>query len=274
MIKATQGKDFMINRIGKRFQEIKKKKKKAFIVFLTAGFPDFETTRKLVLELERSGVDLIELGVPFSDPLADGPVIQESSRLSIESGTNLNKIFTLVRSLRKQTQIPLCLMSYYNLVFCFGKRRFLNLAHSSGVDGIIIPDLPPEEDKDFILSCRKYNIYTIFFLSPTTPARRVPFINKLSRGFIYYVSLTGVTGERKKLPPGLVRNLKMVKKYVDKPVCVGFGISRPKQVSEIFSIADGVIIGSAVIKKIQQDLGKPDLVKRAGRFVRYLSNVS
>ena len=266
--------DYTMNRIEKRFQEIKKKKKKAFIVFITAGFPNFEVTRRLVLELERSGVDLIELGVPFSDPLADGPVIQESSRLAIESGTNLNKIFTLVKSLRRQTQIPLCLMTYYNLVFCFGKRRFLGLAHASGVDGIIIPDLPPEGDKDFILSCRKYNICTIFFLSPTTPTGRIPFINKFSRGFIYYVSLTGVTGERKKLPPGLDKNLKVVKQYVDKPVCVGFGISQPAQVRETFSLADGVIIGSAVIKKIQQNLGKPDLVKRVGRFVRYLSNVS
>ena len=262
-----------MNRIENKFRELKKKNKKAFIVFITAGFPNFGITRELVLELEKNGTDLIELGVPFSDPLADGPVIQESSRLSLEAGTTLTKILTLVKSLRKQTQIPLCLMAYYNLIFCYGRKRFLNMAHASGVDGIIIPDLPPEEDKDFISDCRRYNIDTIFFLSPTTPIRRIPFINRFSRGFIYYVSLTGVTGAREKLPIDLIRNLKMIKKYTDKPVCVGFGVSKATQVTEIFRIADGVIVGSAVIKKIQDNLGKSDLVKNVGRFVRYLSNV-
>ncbi len=263
-----------VNRIEKKFRELKKKNKKAFIVFITAGFPNFRITRRLVLELENSGADLIELGVPFSDPLADGPVIQESSRASLEAGTTLTKILTLVKSLRKQTQIPLCLMTYYNLIFCYGKRRFLKMAHSSGVDGIIIPDLPPEEDRDFILNCRKYNIDTIFFISPTTSIKRTQFINKFSRGFIYYISLTGVTGARQKLPADLIRSIKAVKKYVNKPLCVGFGVSRPKQVSQIFSLADGVIVGSAVIKKIQENLYRTDLVKRVGRFVRYLLNVS
>ena len=262
-----------MNRIEQKFQELKRKDKKAFIVFITAGFPNFAITKRLVLELAKNGADLIELGVPFSDPLADGPVIQESSRLSIESGTTLTKILSLVKSLRKQTQIPLCLMAYYNLIFCFGKRRFLDLAHTSGVDGIIIPDLPPEEDKDFILDAKRRNIDTIFFLSPTTPNKRIAFINKSSRGFIYYVSLTGVTGAREKLAADLIKNLKRVKKYTRKPVCVGFGISKATQVAQVSRLADGVIIGSAVIKKIQQNLGKPDLVKRVGRFVKYLANV-
>jgi len=262
-----------INRIEQKFRELKKKKKKAFIVFVTAGFPNFEITGRLVLELEKSGADLIELGVPFSDPLADGPVIQKSSQFSIERGTTLNKILVLVKSLRQKTQIPLCLMSYYNLILRFGKRRFLDLAHSSGVDGIIVPDLTPEEDRDFVSECRRHNIDTVFFLSPTTPVRRVSFINRVSRGFIYYVSLTGVTGARKKLPDDLVLNLKTIKKYAEKPVCVGFGVSRPEQVEQIFRVADGVIVGSAVIKKIQENLSKPDLVEKVGRFVRYLSDV-
>ena len=261
-----------INRIDRKFRRLKQRKKKAFIVFITAGFPNFSITRRLVLELEKSGADLIELGVPFSDPLADGPVIQESSRASIESGTTLTKILALVKSLRKQTQIPLCLMTYYNLIFCFGKKRFLKLAQSSGVDGIIIPDLPPEEDRDFIRDSHRHNIDTIFFLSPTTSIKRVPFINKFSRGFIYYVSLTGVTGPRKRLPIDLFSSIRRFKKYTDKPVCVGFGISRPEQVRQINRYADGAIVGSAVIKKIQQNIGKPDLVKRVGRFVKHLSS--
>jgi tryptophan synthase alpha chain len=262
-----------MNRIEKKFRELKKKNRKAFIVFITAGFPSFGITKRLILELQNCGVDLIEIGVPFSDPLADGPVIQESSRISIELGTTLVKILNLVKSLRRQTQIPLCLMTYYNLIFCFGKRRFLKLAQSSGVDGIIIPDLPPEEDKELILDCRKHNIDTIFFISPTTSVKRIRFINKITRGFIYYISLTGVTGPREKLPGDLINNLKIVNRYVDKPVCVGFGVSRSEQVKQIFHLADGVIVGSAVIKKIQENLRKPDLVKTVGRFVKYLTNI-
>ncbi|MFC1658277.1 tryptophan synthase subunit alpha [Candidatus Omnitrophota bacterium] len=259
------------NRIEKKFRELKKKNRKALIVFITAGFPNFAITEKLVLELERSGADIIELGVPFSDPLADGPVIQESSRVSLEAGTNLTRILSLVRSLRKNTQVPICLMTYYNLIFCFGKKRFLKLAKSSGVDGIIIPDLPPEEDRGFVSDCRKYGIDTIFFLSPTTAAKRMPMINSFSRGFIYYVSLTGVTGVRESLPADLVRHLKAIRKHTDKPVCVGFGISRAQQVRQINRYADGVIVGSAVIKKIQQNKGKAGLVKKVGRFVKHLS---
>ncbi|MFH1678855.1 MAG: tryptophan synthase subunit alpha [Candidatus Omnitrophota bacterium] len=260
-----------MNRIEQKFRELKKKNKKAFIAFITAGFPNFEVTKRLVLELEASGVDIIELGVPFSDPLADGPVIQKSSQLSIDAGATLNKILDLVKSLRKQTQIPICLMSYYNVIFCFGKKRFLNLSRSCGVDGIIIPDLPPEEDNDFVLNCRRYNIASVFFLSPTTSIKRISLINKFSRGFIYYVSLTGITGTREKLPLGLTQNLRVIKRHTDKPVCVGFGVSRPEQIREILSIADGVIVGSAIVKKIQENLGKPDLVKIVGRFTKYLS---
>ncbi len=261
-----------MSRIKQKFRELKAKNKKAMIVFLTAGFPDMATTKKLVLELERSGVDLIELGVPFSDPLADGPVIQESSRRSLAKGTTLSKILNLVKSLRKQTQIPICLMTYYNLIFCFGKKRFLDAARASGVDGVIIPDLPPKEDKGFIKDCRKHDIDTIFFLSPTTVKKRISFIDKSTGGFIYYVSLTGVTGARDRLPADLVKNLKLVKKHTTKPVCVGFGISRPDQIKQICRIGDGVIVGSAVIKEIKKNLGKPGLVKKVTKFVRYLSS--
>ncbi|MBU1872029.1 MAG: tryptophan synthase subunit alpha [Candidatus Omnitrophica bacterium] len=256
----------------KKFKELKEKKKKAFIVFITAGFPSLDITRRLVLELEKNGADLIELGVPFSDPLADGPVIQNSSQRSLKAGTTLDKILSLVKSLRKHTQIPICLMSYYNPIFCFGKKRFLSLARSFGVDGIIIPDLPPEEDKDFISACQRSKIDTIFFLSPTTALKRIPFINRMTRGFIYYVSLTGVTGARNRLPTDLIKRLKIIKKHTDKPVCVGFGVSTPEHVKQVFSIVDGVVVGSAIIKKIQDNAGSPGLVKKIGRFVKYLSS--
>lgn len=261
------------NRIEQKFCQLKEKNKKARIVFISAGFPNLEITARLVLELENSGSDIIELGVPFSDPLADGRLIQKASQLSLEAGTTMGQVLSLVKSLRAKTQIPICLMSYYNSILRFGKKRFALQAHASGVDGIIIPDLPPEEDKEFIFECRKRNIDTIFFISPTTSLKRVALINRFSRGFIYYVSLTGVTGARKILPPGLLQDLIRVKRYTQRPLCVGFGISHPNQVKDILSVADGVIVGSAVIERIQQNLGRPDLVKRVGRFVRHLSSV-
>ncbi|MDD4980361.1 MAG: tryptophan synthase subunit alpha [Candidatus Omnitrophica bacterium] len=259
-----------MNRIDKKFKDLKKKNKKAFIAFITAGYPNLDTTRKLVLEFAKNGVDIVELGVPFSDPMADGPIIQEASQESLKRGVNLNDILKLVKTLRKDTDIPLCLMTYYNPIFCFGEEKFARKASGSGVDGVIIPDLPPEEAATFIESAKKYDLDIIFFLAPTSTKERMKFISGVSRGFIYYVSLTGVTGVRKKLPSDLINNLKAVKKNTRKPVCVGFGVSSAKQVRQIYKIADGVIIGSAIIRRIKENIGRPDLVKRVGGFIRKL----
>ncbi len=256
-----------MNRIDQKFKTLKIKKKKAFIAFITAGYPNLNITRKLVLEFAKIGVDIIELGVPFSDPLADGPIIQEASQVALKRGVNLNDIFNLVKKVRKDIDIPLCLMTYYNPIFCFGEERFVKKASVSGVDGVIIPDLPPEEGCSFIKLANKFNLDTIFFLSPTSTKARIKFISGVSRGFIYYVSLTGVTGPRQHLPADLINNLKMIKKNTDKPVCVGFGISNVQQVKEIYKIADGVIVGSAIINKIKDNIGRPDLAKRVSKFV-------
>jgi tryptophan synthase alpha chain len=256
-----------MNHIEQKFRDLRRKKKKAFIAFITAGYPNLDITRKLVLEFAKVGVDIIELGVPFSDPLADGPVIQESSQVALKRGINLNNIFDLVRRVRKETNIPLCLMTYYNPIFCFGEERFIQRASACGVDGIIVPDLPPEEGSSLIRLANKFNLNIIFFLSPTSTPERIKFILRVSRGFIYYVSLTGVTGPRQNLPAGLVRNLKLIKKYTPKPVCVGFGVSLPSHVKQIYKVADGVIVGSAIIKKIKDNLHKPNLVKRVSKFV-------
>lgn len=259
-----------MNRIEAKFKELKKKNKLAFIAFITAGYPGLEKTRELVVEFARRGVDIVELGVPFSDPMADGPIIQEASQESLKRGVNLNDILKLVKTLRKDTDIPLCLMTYYNPIFCFGEEKFARKASGSGVDGVIIPDLPPEEAATFIESAKKYDLDIIFFLAPTSTKERMKFISGVSRGFIYYVSLTGVTGVRKKLPSDLINNLKAVKKNTRKPVCVGFGVSSAKQVRQIYKIADGVIIGSAIIRRIKENIGRPDLVKRVGGFIRKL----
>ncbi|MDD5060304.1 MAG: tryptophan synthase subunit alpha [Candidatus Omnitrophica bacterium] len=257
-----------MNRIKQKFNQLKNNNKKALIVFITAGFPDLATTLKLVLSLERSGVDIIELGVPFSDPLADGPVIQEASSYSLRKGTNLAKILNLVKQLRKNTDIPICLMTYYNPVFCFGEKRFVDQALASGVDGLIVPDLPPEEAKEFLSYADRCGLFNICFVSPTTSAARIKTITKKAKGFIYYVSTCGVTGKRNKLSPDLKTNLIRIKKLTTLPVCVGFGISTPQQAKAVSKISDGVIVGSAIVDKISKYIGRKHLVEKLSAFVK------
>jgi len=262
-----------VNRIEAKFKKLSVDKNKAFIAFITAGYPDLSTTEKLVLGFSKIGVDIVELGVPFSDPMADGPVIQEASQKSLKKGTRLIDILNLVRRVRKSTQLPICLMTYYNPVFSFGEEKFAKAAVSFGVDGVIIPDLPPDEGFKFIKICNKHGLDVISFIAPTTSKTRMKYISKTARGFIYYVSLTGVTGARSGLPKDLAANVKTIKKISRKPVCVGFGVSSRDQVSQINKIADGAIVGSAIVKCIKENIGKPDLVKRAVDFTRKLKNV-
>lgn len=259
-----------MNRISRKFKELKKKDKKALIVFITAGYPSLKATERLILEFERQGVDIIELGVPFSDPLADGPVIQESSQYALKNYVNLQEILNLVKSVRKRSNLPICLMTYYNPVYCFGEENFVKKAVQVGVDGVIIPDLPPEEGRNFSKLANRVNLSNIFFLAPTSNLKRIKYISNISRGFIYYVSLTGVTGPRHKLSSDLVFNLRRIKKNTAKPVCVGFGISNLKQIKQIYKLADGAIVGSAVVRNIKKNINSPNLVKRVARFVHRL----
>src|SRR3989338_7175452 len=178
-----------MNRIEHKFQALRRNQQKAFITFITAGYPNLELTKKLIFAFAEIGVDIIELGVPFSDPMADGRIIQESSQIALEKKTNINDILNLVREVRKNIATAICLMTYYNPIFCFGEERFIKACQKSGVDGIIIPDLPPEEGKPFIKLADKFNLDTIFFLSPTSASERIKLVSRVSRGFIYYVSL-------------------------------------------------------------------------------------
>ncbi|MCM8797673.1 MAG: tryptophan synthase subunit alpha [Candidatus Omnitrophica bacterium] len=262
-----------MNRIELKFQELKQVKKKAFIVFITAGYPDLKTSKDLVVEFERQGVDIIELGVPFSDPLADGPIIQESSKAALEKNVQLPRILKLVAQLRRSVNIPICLMTYYNPVFCFGEEKFAKVACESGVDGIIIPDLPLEEAVSLRRLTHRYGLDLINFLSPTSSRERIKLAARLSRGFIYYVCLTGVTGVRRNLPKDIKEHLFLIKRYATQPVCVGFGISTHEQVRQISRFSDGVIIGSAVIREIKKNIGRKELVERIGAFVRRLRGV-
>lgn len=256
-----------MNRIEKKFQQLKKNKRKAFIAYITAGYPNISVTERLIKEFDRLGVDILELGVPFSDPMADGPVIQDASKAALDKGINLEKIFNMVKRSRASCNIPICLMTYYNPVFCYGEAKFCQKSKSSGVDGVIIPDLPPEEAAGFRKSAAQNNLDTIFLLSPTSSPARIKMISAASKGFIYYVSLTGVTGARKTLPPDICRQVKAIKRYTGKPVCVGFGVSQGLQVKEINRFADGVIVGSAIVKKIKENINQPDLIRKVGSFV-------
>ena len=261
----------MPNRIDQKFKELKKKKKKAFIAYITAGDPNLKTTEELVLAFERSGADLVELGVPFSDPLADGPTIQASYERALKQRVNLEKIVALVNRLRQKTAVPIALMTSFNPVFHYGEKKFAVQARKSGADGVIIPDLPPEEARELIRAARANTLATVFFLSPTTIKSRLKRIDQSSTGFIYYVSLTGVTGARKKLSNDFNPHIRALRRSVSKPVCVGFGISTPEQVKQAAQVADGVIVGSAIVNEVFKNKGKRDLVRRTAKFVARLA---
>lgn len=260
-----------MNRIDKKFLELKLSKKKAFIVYLTIGYPNIATTEKLVLELSNIGVDIFELGAPFSDPLADGPVIQESSSFALKHKVNLDSIFSLTKRLRKKIDKPILIMGYFNPILAYGIDRFVKNAKSSGLDGIIVPDLPIEEAKQIRAQLNKNKIHLIDFVTPTTDLSRIKKIAKAAKGFIYYVSLTGVTGARKSLPRGILERLSYLKRFIKIPICVGFGISRKEQFKSIAKFSGGVIVGSAIIKKIKENLGKRDLINKVVNFVKNLA---
>jgi tryptophan synthase alpha chain len=260
-----------MNRIEAKFKELKRKKKTALIPFITVGDPNLKTTKALVLEMERRGADIIELGVPFSDPVADGPTIQEADIRSLKHKTSLKDALNLVKDLRKKTEVPLVLMTYYNLLYKYGIERFITQAKRSGVDGIIAADLPVEEASELKKHARKNNLDTIFLASPTSPPERLKLIAKETRGFIYYVSLTGVTGARKELAKGLISSLKKLKRLSKKPIAVGFGISKPEHIRKIRRYADGAVVGSAIVSVIEKNLKSKDLVKKIGDFAQRLA---
>ncbi len=260
-----------MNRIDITFNHKQEDGAKALMPFVTAGDPDLATTGELILELEKNGADLIELGVPFSDPIADGPTIQASSQRALENGITLDKIIDFVAGLRQKTQIPISLMSYYNPIFVMGEEIFFERAKAAGVDGVIVPDLPPEEAETLIKMGIKYDLKTIFLIAPTSTPERIAKIAEISGGFIYYVSLTGVTGARSELDQNISQKLEHIRAASEKPVAVGFGVSTPEQAFNISQWADGVIVGSALIKQISRYSGDtPNMIQQAGLFLRSL----
>lgn len=222
---------------------------KAFIPFITCGDPNLETTAKIVRAMEKSGADLIELGIPFSDPTAEGPVIQEANLRALNSGTTTDKIFNLVKDLRKDVTIPMVFMTYANVVFSYGTEKFVKKCADYGIDGLILPDVPFEEKEEFDLICKQYGIDFVSLIAPTSK-NRVSMIAKEANGFVYIVSSLGVTGTRSKITTNVGEMVNLVKENTDVPCAIGFGISTPEQAAEMAEKADGVIVGSAIVKII------------------------
>jgi tryptophan synthase alpha chain len=263
-----------MNRIDERFRRLRQAGERAFMPYLTAGDPDLPTTRSLILEFERRGADLVEIGVPFSDPLADGVTIQRASQRALQGGTTLTRILDMVGSLRPQCRLPLVVMSYVNPIFRFGFARFAKEAAAAGVDGVIVPDLPPEEAAELIDATTAHGLHTVFLIAPTSSRERVQMIAAASKGFIYYVSLRGVTGARSRISDDLEAAVRMIRAETDKPLAVGFGISTPEQVRVVATVADGVIVGSAIVSLLERTAGQADLLERAGDFVASLKGAT
>lgn len=241
----------MISRIGRKFRELRGKNGKAFIPYIMAGDPNIGRTRELVGILEDCGADIIELGVPFSDPLADGPTIQKAAQRALKEGVTLSTVIELVGMLRHGTQIPIILMTYYNPIFKYGEERFVHDASAAGADGIIVPDLPPDEAGDLIKYSKKIGLDTIFLLAPTSTEGRIRRVSRASSGFIYYVSITGITGSRLSMDSSIEAHISKIRGVSNKPVAVGFGISTPEEASDVSRFADGVIVGSAIVKRVE-----------------------
>ena len=240
------------------------------MTYVTAGDPSLAGTRRLVVEAARRGADVVELGVPFSDPLADGPVIQRAAARALAAGTTLARVLETVATLRAETPVPLVLMTYYNPVLAFGLKAFARTAADAGVDGLIVVDLPLEEADPLDAEALAAGLDLIQMVAPTSPPARARALARRSRGFVYVVSLTGITGERRELPPDLAAQIRTLRLVTTKPVCVGFGVSTPAHVAAVGGLADGAAVGSAIVRLIEQHAGAHDLVARVGDFVASL----
>ena len=238
---------------------------KALVAFYTAGDPDMDASKEIFAVIEKNGADIVEIGVPFSDPLADGPTIQASSHRSLNNGTTLKKIIRMVADIRKTSELPVVLMTSFNPIFVYGQKEFVADAVKAGVDGVIIPDLPHEEAEEFLAIADGLDM--IFLLAPTSTPDRIQQIGKISKGFIYYISLTGTTGTKESLSVGLEEKVSEIKNSVSLPVLVGFGISGPEQAAEAAKVSDGVILGSAIVKLIETNSDPVERDRKLGEFL-------
>ncbi|MFZ5874998.1 MAG: tryptophan synthase subunit alpha [Nitrospirota bacterium] len=259
-----------MNRIDRTFAALRARGEKALIPYVMLGDPDVETTEALALAAAAAGADLLEIGVPFSDPLADGPVLQRAAERALTQKVTLADALALVRRLRASVQIPLIFMTYYNLIFQYGDARLATEAAAAGVDGLIVPDLPPEEAGPLDEAARAAGVHLIYLIAPTTPVARVKLIAQRAGGFLYYVSLTGITGSKLPALDEVGRGVSRIKRVTDLPVAVGFGVSTPEEAGRIARVADGVIVASALIKRLQ---AQPDARLRREELTAYVASL-
>ncbi|MDC0267878.1 tryptophan synthase subunit alpha [bacterium] len=260
-----------MNRIEQRFEALRNEGRKGLVVYIGAGDPDLEATRSLALAFDKAGTDVLELGIPFSDPLADGPVNQLAAQRGLDSGTTPVNVLETVRAIRRDSQIPIVFFVYYNLLHRYGLESFIKDSSQAGVDGILILDLPPEESEDYSdLMCAS-GMCPVFLVAPTTPKERIAAIVKHGRGFIYYVSREGVTGMQTQISAGIGGMTSSIKEQTDLPIAVGFGISNPDQAKEVASMGDAIVVGSAVVHRIGQHGASEQMIPEVAGFVQSLS---
>jgi len=257
-----------MGRIGQKFRQLSEKGEKALVAYIVAGDPNLGITREIILGFKDAGVDIIELGVPFSDPTADGPVIQVASGRALKQGTDLVSILDMVESVKKSSDIPIVLFGYYNPIFAYGNKRFAQRARASGVDGILVVDLPPEESRELRKYTDQAGIDFISLLAPTTSSERIGTISEEATGFLYYVSITGVTGTEKPRVSDIRDEMKRVRSITGMPVVVGFGISTSGQAGEIAPYADGIVVGSAFVHMIEKHAGDSNMVNIVSDYAK------
>ena len=262
-----------MGRIEEAFNDLERRGAKGFIPFITAGDPDLTTTGELLVQLSEAGATVIELGVPFSDPMADGPVIQRASERALKNNVSLQQVLDLVRETHKNIQTPIILFTYFNPLLQFGLARVAEEAQAAGIDGVLVTDLSPEEAGDFESELRAHDLDMIFLVAPTSTDARLKLVAQHARGFIYAVSRAGVTGARASVSAEAEKLVNRMRKFSPLPIAVGFGISTAEQVKDVQRYADAVVIGSAIVSEIERLQGvTPDLAKRIGQFVKQLSD--
>jgi tryptophan synthase alpha chain len=260
-----------MNRIAERFARLRSAGQKGLVVYIGAGDPDLESTRKLALAFDQAGVDVLELGVPFSDPLADGLVNQLAAQRGLASGATTPKVLECVRAIREQSRIPIVLYIYYNLAHRYGLERFIRDAGHAGVDGLLVLDLPPEEAELYEERMAAEGLCNIYLIAPTTPGERIAFIARRGGGFIYYVSREGVTGMQSKVADTIGPMTARIRAHTDLPIAVGFGISTPEQARTVAAQADAVVVGSAIVNQIAEFGKSPELTGRVAAYVETLA---
>jgi tryptophan synthase alpha chain len=265
-VKAATGR--APSRLDATFTALRARHERALVAYFTAGDPSLALTRKLVVEAARRGADVIELGIPFSDPLADGPVIQRATQRALAAGVTLPRVLELVREMRGEVSVPLVFLTYYNPILAFGLKAFCQTSVEAGIDGVIVADLPPEESGPLRAEAMAAGLDHVHLVAPTSTPERMRKIARASEGFVYMVSLTGVTGERTALATEeLAQQLRALRAITTKPVCVGFGIGTPEQAALVGQLADGVVVGSAIVRLVERHASSAELLNRVGDFI-------